>query len=134
MKKSLTLELPSAYKSLDKLESFVSQAAEQGGLNQAQHDALMLAASEATTNAIKHGNKLDVQKTVKLACHVDGNQLKFSIEDQGDGFDETSLPDPLNPENLLKDGGRGVFLMKSYCDHVLFENGGRKVILVFNLA
>lgn len=134
MNYSPSLEFPSNYKSLDHLESFVSKAADAGGLNQDQADALMLAASEAMTNAIKHGNKLDENKKVTLSYKVENNQFFFIVEDEGDGFSAEELPDPLNPENLLKDSGRGVFLMKSCCDNVMFENGGRRVLLVFELA
>jgi serine/threonine-protein kinase RsbW len=131
MEKQKEYVLTSSYDSLNELEAVVQEASNQAGLDEGQHESLMLVGSEALTNAIKHGNKLDETKQVRLSWQITDKELRFSIEDQGGGFDVDALPDPLNPENLLKDSGRGVFLMKTYCDDVLFENEGRKVILVF---
>lgn len=70
----------------------------------------------------------------KIAIHVEqeNNQLKIEIIDQGTGFDFENLPDPTAPENLEKEHGRGVFLMRSLSDDLKFENNGSKVILFFN--
>lgn len=134
MNEQKSYQFPSHYDSLSQLESIVMEASRKAGLDEGQYEALMLVASEAMTNAIKHGNKLNEQKHVKVSWHWGAGELQFSVEDEGEGFDAETLPDPLNPENLLRDSGRGVFLMKTYCDDVLFEKGGRRVVLIFRVG
>ncbi|MCC5925985.1 MAG: ATP-binding protein [Bacteroidetes bacterium] len=134
MTKQNLYEFTSSYDNLSRLEGIVDEATRESGLSEDQKEALMLVASEAMTNAIKHGNKLDEEKKVTISWQITDGELRFSIQDEGEGFDADALPDPLNPENLLKDSGRGVFLMKTYCDDVQFELEGRKVILVFKIS
>jgi serine/threonine-protein kinase RsbW len=94
----------------------------------------MLAVSEAATNAILHGNKLEASKKVSLeAFQSEENRLIFEVKDEGNGFDPQTLPDPLDDNNLLKTSGRGVFLMKEYADEVQYAENGTKLILRFNL-
>jgi serine/threonine-protein kinase RsbW len=80
----------------------------------------MVAVTESVNNAIRHGNKLDKNKSVFLSVNSEENQLKFTIEDEGPGFNPDTLPDPTAPENLDKLGGRGIFLMKHLSDQVHF--------------
>jgi serine/threonine-protein kinase RsbW len=93
----------------------------------------MLTVSEAATNGILHGNKLDESKTVELSAYKEDEKLIFETKDQGDGFNPDDVPDPLAEENLLKTSGRGVFLMEEYADSVEYSEGGTKLKLVFNL-
>jgi len=67
--------------------------------------------------------------TIHFTVHE--NNLRFTIEDEGPGFDYDNLPDPTAPENIEKPHGRGVFLMKKLADNCLFEDNGRVVILEF---
>ncbi|KPQ00931.1 MAG: anti sigma factor serine-protein kinase [Bacteroidetes bacterium HLUCCA01] len=134
MPEKKTWVLRSDFSELDKLDGIVEEIAAGAGLDVDRREALMLALSEAVTNAIKHGNRQDETRKVTLGWNTSGDDLTVFVEDEGRGFDPGALPDPLNPENLLKDSGRGVFLMKTYCDAVRFENGGRKVVLSFSLA
>lgn len=115
---------------LSEVETLVASLAEKGGLSDDQMQSLLLAASEATTNAMLHGNKMDESKYVFIVTEITDSDVRYSVEDEGDGFIPSDLPDPLNPENLLKPSGRGVFLMKTYCDAVQFDKGGRKVTLI----
>src|ERR1700721_1717672 len=73
-----------------------------------------LALEEALVNAIKHGNRNDPGKTVRVRYQAQANQFLIEIQDEGRGFDPEGLPDPLAPENLERPGGRGVFLMRHY--------------------
>jgi serine/threonine-protein kinase RsbW len=75
-------------------------------------DHIMISATEAVTNAIRHGNKLDPKKSVFFLLECSENEISISINDQGNGFNPEEIPDPLADENLLNPGGRGVFLMK----------------------
>lgn len=73
---------------------------------------------EAVGNAIVHGNGSDSRKYVTIAVHMAGKTMTIEVHDEGQGFDMEALPDPLAPENLLNLSGRGLFLIRSFMDHV----------------
>jgi serine/threonine-protein kinase RsbW len=84
-----------------------------------------LALSEALANAIIHGNHEDPDKQVYVwcRCSTDG-EVSITIQDEGPGFDFDTVPDPTAAENLSRDSGRGIYLMKTLMDEVRFEQGG----------
>lgn len=94
-------------------------------------DNVVLAIDEALVNAIRHGNKNDPALYATLEFHMLQEGLKIIVADLGSGFSLDDLADPLDAENLLKRGGRGVFLMKSLMESVefSFNNPGTKVSL-----
>lgn len=132
MSKKWKLELETNLDQLDQVEELVNSISKLADLSEDQYDALMLTASEAVTNAMKHGNKMDASKKVVVTATVDENAVQISVEDEGEGFDPEALPDPLDPANLLKASGRGVFLMKTYCNEVSYAKNGCQVTLTFN--
>ena len=88
---------------------------------------------ESVTNAIQHGNKLDPSKVVEIRFEVSPESLDILVRDQGNGFKIDELPNPLDPENLLKPSGRGIFYIRSFMDLVEFERlsqGGMEVHMV----
>jgi serine/threonine-protein kinase RsbW len=92
--------------------------------------AVHLALEEAFINAIRHGNKMDPTKKVKVDYLVGSEKVEILVTDQGDGFDPEAVPDPRLTENLYKPGGRGLFLINSYMDEVTFSERGNRVRLV----
>jgi len=92
--------------------------------------AVHLALQEAFINAIKHGNKMDPAKEVKIEYSITDEKIEISITDEGGGFDPDSVPDPRSEENLYKTEGRGLFLICSYMDTVDFNNGGNCMHMV----
>ncbi|MBD3379872.1 MAG: ATP-binding protein [Candidatus Omnitrophica bacterium] len=84
---------------------------------------------EALRNAMVHGNRNDPSKSVRVETKIEDNAVVISVEDEGEGFDPSVVPDPTLEENLLKEGGRGVYLMNHLMDEIRYENGGRKVIM-----
>jgi serine/threonine-protein kinase RsbW len=85
---------------------------------------------ESVTNAIQHGNKLDQSKRVEILYEIAADHLGISVIDQGKGFRFEDLPNPLDPENLLKPSGRGIFYIRSFMDRVEFRQhsqGGLEV-------
>jgi serine/threonine-protein kinase RsbW len=88
-----------------------------------------LALEEALVNAIKHGNRMDSEKSVRIACQVFIQKVHIEIEDEGSGFDWNHLPDPTDIENLEKPCGRGVMLMRAFMNVVEFNEQGNCVIL-----
>ncbi len=85
---------------------------------------------EALWNAMIHGNRENPSKKVTVETEITRNTVMICVEDEGEGFDPEMLPDPTLDENLLKEGGRGVYLMKHLMDDVRFENGGKRVVMM----
>lgn len=133
MSSAHSLELSTDYDELERVEELVGKLASASGIDDEKQNVLMLAASEAVTNAMRHGNKMDATKKVHVNAEVTSEYIQLMVEDEGDGFNPDDIPDPLDPENLLKPSGRGVFLMKTYCDEVEHDKGGRRIRLRLNL-
>ncbi|MCS7012141.1 MAG: ATP-binding protein [Chloroherpetonaceae bacterium] len=121
MKTSYELRLKSKLTEVRRVEKFVKKLAAQHHFSEARLHDVMLVITEATNNAILHGNKLDAKKRATLRCTVDGNRLLVEVHDEGNGFDPDALPNPLAEENLLKPSGRGVFLIKQLAEDVRYE-------------
>jgi serine/threonine-protein kinase RsbW len=133
---SFYLEIESDPNNLITVEEFVNYFAIELGIKPEKMPGLLLSVTEATTNAIIHGNKSNKGKMVKIKVNVENKKLLISIKDEGLGFDPQNIPDPTEPENLLKDSGRGLYLMKVYMDEVKFNltPEGMETILVLNLS
>lgn len=130
---NIKIEIPSLPENIRIVESFIDNAKERFHLDDDIYGNIMIAVTEAVNNAILHGNNEDRHKNVFLQLVLMENNLLFSIQDEGTGFDYQHLPDPTAPENISKPGGRGIFLMKNLCDEVKFLDKGRKVELIFYL-
>ena len=87
---------------------------------------------EALRNAMIHGNKSHPKKKVKIETEITDEWVMIIVEDEGTGFDLESLPDPTIEENLLKESGRGVYLIRHLMDDVRYELGGRRVVMKKN--
>jgi len=101
---------------------------EQGVLEEIIFD-IHVAFEEALRNAMIHGNKLQPDKKVKVETEITPEEVTISVGDEGEGFDVSRLPDPTVEENLLKESGRGVYLIRYLMDEVRYENGGRRVVM-----
>ncbi len=88
-----------------------------------------LALEEALVNAIKHGNGLDPDKTVRVNCLIEDDLLRVEIEDQGPGFNMSDVPDPTAEENLERPCGRGIMLIRSFMTSVEYNAKGNRVVL-----
>lgn len=126
------LELKSIFAEAEKVLPFVETIARQENLPNDLVDRIKLALSEAASNAIVHGNQEDRTKRVEIVVTLDPGTLRIDVRDQGEGFDPTAAPDPVRRENLLETGGRGLFLIREYCDDVSYEDQGRCVTLQFD--
>lgn len=126
-----TLKVSSNPQSLRLVERLLEDVCQVYGVNEDCYGNMLIAVTEAVNNAVQHGNKGNADKYVKIGFESENNLLVFSIEDEGEGFDHGSLPDPTDPENLDKLSGRGVFLMTQLSDMIRFEENGKKVMLGF---
>ena len=129
------LEVASTPESLYSVEEFILNIASELSIEEDKLYGIMLSVSEATTNAIYHANKQDANKSVTVAVTVTQHNFAVSIKDQGPGFNPVIIPDPTQPENLLKDSGRGLFLMRVYSRSVTFNPSptGTEIRLEFDI-
>jgi len=88
-----------------------------------------LALEEALVNAVKHGNRCDPAKEVRLRYWVNAEVVVLQVEDEGDGFDPSGVPDPLLPENLERPSGRGLFLIRKYMTWTEYNERGNCVTM-----
>jgi serine/threonine-protein kinase RsbW len=130
----LRLEFTSTVPMVDLAQVVGEHAARAAGLDEDSVHWVGLAVRESVLNAIAHGNDNDTTKAVfvEFETTLDNGDLCLTIcvRDQGGGFDPESIADPLAPENLLKPGGRGIFLIRSFMDDVRLERvpeGGMEV-------
>jgi len=86
--------------------------------------SIHLAVEEAFINAVKHGNKMDLDKKVEFCYQIDDERVEISVKDEGAGFDPNQIPDPRCGDNLFKPSGRGLFLIRSYMDEVEYNDKG----------
>jgi serine/threonine-protein kinase RsbW len=127
------LSLTSDPKNVSRVEPFVERIFKEYRLNPDMYGNILISLTEAVTNAIMHGNKNDSSKLVHVQTKRMQHQMAFLVSDEGVGFDYATLPDPTAPENLLKIGGRGVFLMQQLSDDVIFHDQGRTIEIKFNI-
>ena len=113
---------PSIPKEIGHIEEFLQQIRSVQHIDDGMMHRLLVSCTEAVNNAIVHGNKSNPEKMVCVRCIVSERMLTISVTDEGNGFDPNSLQDPRNEENLLKENGRGVFLMRSLMDKVIFKH------------
>ena len=127
---AVELSLPSSMQHVYLLDVVVAEILRDTDFPEEVREQINLAAIEAGTNAIKHGNKEDPQKRAIILFCLDDDKLMIVIEDEGDGFTRKEVADPLDPENLLKSSGRGLFLMEAYMDSVIYEANGTIIKMV----
>lgn len=129
----VTIEFPSIVDNIKIVESFIDNSKEEHNFSDDLYGNILVAITEAVNNAIQHGNGYDKEKIVKLTCATSPSEISFVVEDEGNGFDYHTLPDPTSSDNILKPDGRGIFLMKHLSDVLKFEDQGKKVEMVFYL-
>ena len=131
------LEFTSAFEMLDFVQVVSDHIARDIGLDDDSLHWVGVAIRESVINAIKHGNRNDAAKHVfiefETATNADVPELLIRVRDQGDGFDPETIANPLDPENLLKSSGRGIFLIRNFMDDVQLRRapeGGMEIRMV----
>ena len=127
------LSFPSKAENLNQVEVLINTLCKKFEVSEDYYGNILIALTEAVNNAIHHGNKSNPNKEVNILFAAEGPILKFTIKDDGPGFDFDNLPDPTDPQNIEKPHGRGVFLMKNLADEIEFSDDGATVIMSFNL-
>lgn len=122
--------MPSRIESVDEAAAIAEKFARGAGLGDEYISAIDLAVRESVANAVKHGNKFDESKQVEMQILKSDKGIEITVRDFGEGFAVEEIPDPTNPENLLKATGRGILFMRSFMDAVEWFNhsGGGMVV------
>ena len=120
--KKKELNLPSHLESVEKAAFEAETFAKQSGISEEALFGVDMAVREAVANAVKHGNKEDETKQVEVAFRNLSEGFEITVRDFGAGFDVEEIPDPTNPENLLKASGRGILFMRTFMDRVEWFN------------
>lgn len=127
------LTILSDLSNLPEVEDFIENLIDKFGIEDNLRVKIMLPVIEAVNNAILFGNKKDSEKTVKLTAVKNNQKIVITVEDEGEGFDFSHIPNPTTPENLMKTTGRGLYLMMTLTDNLLFTRNGAKVVMTFVL-
>jgi serine/threonine-protein kinase RsbW len=133
----IEITISSRFENIELVQVIAEHLCENAGLDEDGSHWIGMAVREAVANAIKHGNKLDVKKKVHATFELEGSELEITISDEGQGFDPSKVSDPLNPQNLLKTSGRGIFYMRTFMDRVQYTfqpGGGTSLVMTKNLA
>ena len=124
-----TLIIKSDVNELAKVATITEEICIRFGLIEDEIDDISIAVTEAVNNAIKHGNKEDSTKSIKIVFEVETDRIKIRIKDEGEGFRLKEVEDPRKNENLLKDDGRGILIMKALMDEVKVLSGSEGNVL-----
>jgi serine/threonine-protein kinase RsbW len=127
------LVISSSMNNLEKVRRFLEEVYSESNLNRASFNRVFLGLSEALTNSIVHGNKFNVLKNISIEVSFLNDELFIEITDEGEGFLVECLKDPTCSENLKKESGRGIFLIRHFADELEYFEGGRKVRIKYNL-
>ncbi|HWR51752.1 MAG TPA: ATP-binding protein [Bryobacteraceae bacterium] len=124
--------LDSELESADEAETLVVDVARDAGFPEDELHKIGMAVRESIVNAVVHGNRYNRRKKVHLAVSTAGDRLAIRVGDEGEGFDMTSLPDPVADQNLLQQSGRGIFLIRAFMDEFSIRqlNPGTEVTLL----
>lgn len=117
------LTVSSNPKNIGKVEGFLKKIGKSIKLDEIQFHKLMVSLTEAVNNAILHGNKSSADKSVHIKCEIIPGWLLVMVDDEGKGFRPEKVGSPLSKENLLRESGRGIFLMRTLMDKVEFDVG-----------
>ena len=124
-----TLTIPSNMRSMPEVVAEVERVVEEAGFDEESSDFLAIAVTEGVNNAILHGNRQDVSKKVEIRFIQESDKLTISITDEGGGFNPDNCKDPTNPENISKNSGRGIYILKKLMDEVNISNTSRGTTL-----
>ena len=129
----LSLRLSSNPRNVARVEAFVERIAHKYRIAPDLYGNILISLTEAVNNAIIHGNEKDESKTVEVVLQEAEDAIALRVRDEGRGFDFDSLPDPTQPDNVTRIGGRGVFLMRQLSDGVDYQDNGSTVEMRFSL-
>jgi len=135
METELILELPNDLRAIEHAVEYVMRRC--GPCRESERRFRLnfrVGLTEALSNAMLYGNEEDPRKRVRVEVTLGDTEIRVQVTDEGHGFDPDLVPDPTSPANLVKPGGRGLFLMRQLMDEVHFNDRGNSVTLVLRLG
>ena len=126
----IEFELPSDLSLMDGVLEYLQERVAKLGLIKPERSNLFIALDEAFVNAVKHGNKSNPNKLLRITAELSPNEACFTVEDEGEGFDIGEIPDPCDPANLFRTSGRGVLLIYNIMDEVEYNAQGNRVKMI----
>ena len=131
----VSYRMDSTLESVNQAEEIASKMATKLGFEDEDINRISMAVREATVNAVLHGNAYDPVKKVTVGLENTGGKLVITVTDEGLGLKPENIPDPLTPENLLKQSGRGIFLIRAFMDEVRIRNlePGTEITMIKNV-
>ncbi len=130
VREKIDFELPSDVTLMNGVLQYLVERLAKLGVIKPERSNLFVALDEAFVNAVKHGNRNDPSKLVRITAELSPKEARFTIEDEGDGFNVQEIPDPRDPENLFKTSGRGVLLIYNIMDEVYYNERGNRLTMV----
>jgi len=115
------LEIGSRLENVELVQIAVEASLQQLAIEEGVSCQIGTAVREAVANAIKHGNKSDASKQVSVDFRIQGDEIVIEVKDEGVGFDPGRVPNPLEPDNLLRPNGRGILLIREFMDRVEYD-------------
>jgi len=126
----IEFELPSDLSLMNGVLHYLNERVARLGVIKPEQSNLFIALDEAFVNAVKHGNRNDPRKLVRIIAELSPKEARFTIEDEGEGFKVSEIPDPRDPANLFKTSGRGVLLIYNIMDEVEYNERGNRLTMV----
>lgn len=123
------IKIPSQIQYIRKVSDRILDGLSSYGVNSEDIFDIRLCVEEAVRNAIVHGNRSDKKRRVTVSYRLDNDAINIEIEDEGKGFDHKAVPDPTKDENIMKNSGRGVYIIKKLMDKVEFNKNGNKIMM-----
>jgi len=127
-----SIRIPSSQDYLVDIDSFLEGILRGYGMGESTIADIAISVTEIVNNSIIHGNKSDIRKEVSVSIAKRNSEIEITITDQGEGFDPTAVENPVEDKNLMREVGRGIFIVKSLMDSVTIDakkHKGTQVIL-----
>jgi serine/threonine-protein kinase RsbW len=133
IKKPGKIIIPSDTAHLQELDEFLEETLREYKMPDSDIADVAISVTELANNAIMHGNKNNPEKTVDVEIKLLTDEVEITVTDEGSGFDESIIPDPLSNDNILKETGRGIFIVRSLMDKVIFSTGksGNSIVQLY---
>lgn len=112
------VSLDSTLESVDKAEEIVVNAARDAGFDEDEQHQVGIAVRESMVNAVAHGNRYSAKKKVRLQVSRSNDGIVIEIDDEGRGFDLSDVPDPREGDNILRQSGRGLLMIRAFMDEL----------------
>src|SRR5918998_1452915 len=130
VREKIDFELPSDVSLMNGVLQYLIERVSKLGIIKPERSNLFVALDEAFVNAVKHGNRNDPTKLVRITAELSSKEARFTVEDEGEGFNVQEIPDPCDPENLFKSSGRGVLLIYNIMDEVKYNERGNRLTMI----